>query len=82
MLKCLLCLLFVGLLIAPSWQQSMDQTCHMKPETGMCKGLFRRFHYNADTNLCEMFIYGGCGGNGNNFLNIAECEKTCHTIKV
>ncbi|XP_067682199.1 kappaPI-actitoxin-Avd3a-like [Haliotis asinina] len=78
MMKYLVCLLFVGLLAAPSWQQSMDQTCQLKPETGPCKALFYRFHYNVDTKKCERFIYGGCGGNGNNFLNIAECETNCH----
>ena len=27
--------------------------------------------------MCELFIYGGCGGNGNNFKTFHECNVKC-----
>uniref|UniRef100_A0A670Z337 BPTI/Kunitz inhibitor domain-containing protein n=1 Tax=Pseudonaja textilis TaxID=8673 RepID=A0A670Z337_PSETE len=27
--------------------------------------------------LFQKFLYGGCGGNANNFKTIKECESTC-----
>ena len=29
------------------------------------------------TKQCEHFIYGGCGGNGNQFENREACEDQC-----
>lgn len=37
----------------------------------------RRFFYNATSGQCEMFTYGGCGGNDNNFRTVADCRATC-----
>ncbi|KAG8181902.1 hypothetical protein JTE90_026060 [Oedothorax gibbosus] len=51
--------------------------CELKAETGMCRGYFPRYHFNKATGQCEKFIYGGCGGNGNNFETIEECHKSC-----
>jgi tissue factor pathway inhibitor len=38
---------------------------------------FRRFYYNKVTKKCELFIYGGCRGNSNNFKTIDKCKATC-----
>ena len=46
-------------------------------QTGMCRAYFPRYFYNAATNRCESFIYGGCGGNANNFASKAQCESKC-----
>ncbi|KAG8199929.1 hypothetical protein JTE90_006176 [Oedothorax gibbosus] len=51
--------------------------CELKAETGRCRGSFPRYHFNKATGQCEEFTYGGCGGNGNNFETIEECQKTC-----
>ena len=34
---------------------------------GKCRGGFIRYYYNTETGDCESFIYGGCGGNDNQF---------------
>ncbi|XP_035221981.1 tissue factor pathway inhibitor-like [Stegodyphus dumicola] len=51
--------------------------CDQEKETGPCKAAFRRFYYNKQTGECEPFIYGGCQGNSNNFLDKEDCEAVC-----
>ncbi|VDI63269.1 tissue factor pathway inhibitor [Mytilus galloprovincialis] len=51
--------------------------CMLPTVPGMCKGYFPRYSFRAKTNTCEMFAYGGCGGNANNFLDIKECQIAC-----
>lgn len=41
-----------------------------------------RFFYNNDTGKCELFVFGGCGSNGNNFLTQEDCEKFCKTWNI
>ena len=38
---------------------------------------FIRFGFNKDNSRCERFLYGGCGGNGNNFATLDECLGAC-----
>ena len=49
----------------------------MKKQTGPCRGNFLKWFYNEDTNKCETFTFGGCKGNGNNFLSENECMQRC-----
>jgi len=49
------------------------------PETGECRAAFPRWYYNMDSSKCEEFLYGGCGGNKNNFKTKDECEGNCTT---
>uniref|UniRef100_A0A674JXV5 BPTI/Kunitz inhibitor domain-containing protein n=1 Tax=Terrapene triunguis TaxID=2587831 RepID=A0A674JXV5_9SAUR len=56
---------------------SPGDICRLPPEIGPCKGQFPRFFYNPASRKCEIFIYGGCGGNGNNFRTLLECEQAC-----
>ena len=51
--------------------------CFEKPEGGICLAYFERYFYNATSELCEIFIYGGCGGNQNNFETMKECYDNC-----
>ena len=54
--------------------------CSLQPVTGPCKGLFPRYFWNVNTRQCEKFIYGGCGGNSNKFLDVKSCAKQCGKI--
>ena len=36
-----------------------------------------RYFYNATSDACELFTYGGCQGNGNNFETVEECNERC-----
>ncbi|KHJ78412.1 Kunitz/Bovine pancreatic trypsin inhibitor domain protein [Oesophagostomum dentatum] len=51
--------------------------CHAPIKTGRCKAAHKRYGYDAKLGKCVSFIYGGCGGNKNNFETMLECKKTC-----
>ncbi|XP_040460015.1 tissue factor pathway inhibitor isoform X1 [Falco naumanni] len=51
--------------------------CFDEKDPGICRGYFSRYFYNKETKLCEVFKYGGCLGNQNNFKNLEECQTTC-----
>ena len=57
-----------------------ENICSLKPETGMGKASIKRFYYNPTTKKCEEFIYGGLGGNKNNFEDETICMETCGDI--
>jgi hypothetical protein len=52
-------------------------TCLKAAESGPCNAAFTRFAFNGATLTCEPFVFGGCGGNGNNFETAEACEATC-----
>ncbi|NXE97336.1 TFPI1 inhibitor, partial [Menura novaehollandiae] len=51
--------------------------CAMKADDGPCKAIHMRYYFNIQSRKCELFEYGGCHGNENNFLTLEECQKTC-----
>ncbi|XP_063000993.1 kunitz-like toxin PcKuz3 [Elgaria multicarinata webbii] len=51
--------------------------CHMPVQRGLCYGYHHRFFYKPSSNQCKSFIYGGCGGNKNNFRTFMECQRKC-----
>ncbi|VDO01400.1 unnamed protein product [Rodentolepis nana] len=51
--------------------------CDLPLETGPCRGKFIKWGKNSKSGKCAEFIYGGCGGNSNNFDTEEECERTC-----
>ncbi|XP_015274868.1 PREDICTED: tissue factor pathway inhibitor [Gekko japonicus] len=51
--------------------------CAMKADAGPCKAIHSRYHFNIQTHQCELFDYGGCEGNENNFLTLEECQTMC-----
>ena len=51
--------------------------CGAAPESGNCLAYMPRFYFDAATKTCKEFVYGGCGGNANNYQSIEECQDTC-----
>jgi len=51
--------------------------CSLPFEIGQCDAAIRVYFHNAATDRCEPATYGGCGGNGNRFETISECESAC-----
>ncbi|XP_032437748.1 tissue factor pathway inhibitor 2 isoform X1 [Xiphophorus hellerii] len=54
--------------------------CLLQVENGPCRGEIERYYYNTVTQKCEIFYYGGCQGNANNFNSYQECQKACFRI--
>nr|XP_033952439.1 kunitz-type U1-aranetoxin-Av1a-like isoform X1 [Pseudochaenichthys georgianus] len=59
------------------------EDCKKAPEHGPCRPLLiiERYFYNPSSMTCEIFSYGGCGGNLNNFEDKAKCMESCHTAE-
>ncbi|XP_019631664.1 PREDICTED: uncharacterized protein LOC109475460 [Branchiostoma belcheri] len=55
----------------------VEDPCEQPKDVGPCDGIFPRWFYNSLTGECELFDYGGCDGNSNNFQTLEECEDTC-----
>jgi papilin len=62
-------------------QEELSTSCSMQFDSGPCRGAFRRYFFNSFTNKCEMFWYGGCLGNKNNFMSENDCYAKCVAIK-
>ncbi|XP_065281484.1 papilin-like [Dermacentor albipictus] len=56
---------------------TLDPICELPKKAGPCRGYFPRYYYNVTTDTCEVFIYGGCQGNANNFKTLTQCETRC-----
>ena len=55
----------------------IEDACSQPKVVGICKASLRRFFFNAETNSCESFLFGGCQANKNNFLSKSDCEAKC-----
>lgn len=57
--------------------------CSLERDNGIvCPGVQRghhmeQFYYDAESNRCLHFVYNGCGGNGNRFSSLWECNTSC-----
>uniref|UniRef100_A0A3Q0T9E0 BPTI/Kunitz inhibitor domain-containing protein n=1 Tax=Amphilophus citrinellus TaxID=61819 RepID=A0A3Q0T9E0_AMPCI len=49
----------------------------LKVIVGPCKGTFPRWYYDRNAGECKHFLYGGCQGNHNNFLQESDCVSEC-----
>nr|XP_037274678.1 papilin-like isoform X1 [Rhipicephalus microplus] len=67
----------IGAFEVPFHPFAPPEVCTYPADSGPCKAYMPRFFYNTETKKCEEFIYGGCGGNANNFLTFDACEKKC-----
>ncbi|KAF6736771.1 WAP, Kazal, immunoglobulin, Kunitz and NTR domain-containing protein 2 [Oryzias melastigma] len=51
--------------------------CGLPSQRGPCKAYEPRWAYSSALRGCHTFIYGGCGGNDNNFQSKQACEDSC-----
>ncbi|KAM9794683.1 protein AMBP-like isoform 1-T1 [Syngnathus typhle] len=59
-----------------------SEACSLGVEAGPCFGIHQRYFYNSSAMSCQMFNYGGCLGNKNNFKSERECLQRCRTEAV
>nr|CAB3262578.1 uncharacterized protein LOC100180559 [Phallusia mammillata] len=60
--------------VAPTGSETV---CLLPRDSGPCRGRFPKYHFNQHTQACELFTYGGCEGNANNFETPAQCQQMC-----
>ncbi|KAJ0177122.1 hypothetical protein K1T71_007131 [Dendrolimus kikuchii] len=53
--------------------------CELQSDAGDCIGFFRRYYYDVNKDTCNVFMYGGCGGNQNRFETRRKCLRYCST---
>lgn len=51
--------------------------CSLPKEVGFCYAIKQRYFFDKKNNRCQIFNYGGCGGNQNNFKTADECVRLC-----
>lgn len=55
----------------------IDDICRAPAAVGPCDAAFPRWFFSTATEQCEPFLWGGCGGNPNNFETREACETEC-----
>lgn len=58
--------------------EQSEHHCMAPMKIGPCRGSFPRWHYNAASEKCENFMFGGCRENRNNYLTMDECTTACY----
>ncbi|XP_031819019.1 kunitz-type protease inhibitor 2 isoform X4 [Sarcophilus harrisii] len=54
-----------------------EEYCTAKAVTGPCRAAFPRWYFDSEKNTCVHFIYGGCRGNKNSYMNLEDCMRKC-----
>ncbi|KAF6079545.1 serine peptidase inhibitor, Kunitz type 2 [Phyllostomus discolor] len=62
---------------AADGEPNIHDFCRVPKVVGRCRASFRRWWYNATDGSCQQFVYGGCGGNDNNYLTKEKCLEKC-----
>ncbi|XP_039502712.1 male accessory gland serine protease inhibitor [Drosophila santomea] len=61
----------------PEMCQQPSAMAGMAQDGAACLAYMPVWTYDASKNACTEFMFGGCGGNSNQFSNQRECEKAC-----
>uniref|UniRef100_A0A1E1X2H9 Putative tick kunitz 85 n=1 Tax=Amblyomma aureolatum TaxID=187763 RepID=A0A1E1X2H9_9ACAR len=77
MVKVKACLLLLVFCLVLTRAENPKKLCKYGKDTGPCKASILSWFYSTKRGFCSAFIYGGCGGNENNFPTCEECMKTC-----
>ncbi|XP_075900241.1 tissue factor pathway inhibitor 2 isoform X2 [Nelusetta ayraudi] len=78
--SCLLALLALLSCFSGGVALAAKGACLLPVDEGPCRAEIERYFYNTVKQKCEVFYYGGCQGNANNFKSYLECQKSCFRI--
>ncbi|XP_041851360.1 kunitz-type protease inhibitor 2 [Melanotaenia boesemani] len=62
--------------------EEFAERCGAEPQVGPCRAALKHWFYNTKTGSCHSFIYGGCRGNKNNYLDEESCKAACTGVQV
>uniref|UniRef100_A0A672JQC0 Amyloid-beta A4 protein n=1 Tax=Salarias fasciatus TaxID=181472 RepID=A0A672JQC0_SALFA len=63
-----------------SVEEVVRDVCWASAETGPCRAMLPRWYFDRADGRCARFIYGGCGGNRNNFESEEYCMSVCSSV--
>uniref|UniRef100_A0A8D0D4J1 Amyloid-beta A4 protein n=1 Tax=Sander lucioperca TaxID=283035 RepID=A0A8D0D4J1_SANLU len=63
-----------------SVEEVVRDVCWANAETGPCRAMLPRWYFDHQEGRCAQFIYGGCGGNRNNFDSEEYCLSVCSSV--
>lgn len=63
--------------IDPRIGEPKSQICLAPVDPGDCDDSITAYYYDAQHEMCQAFIYGGCSGNANRFQTEEQCERLC-----
>uniref|UniRef100_A0A7N8YKF5 Amyloid-beta A4 protein n=1 Tax=Mastacembelus armatus TaxID=205130 RepID=A0A7N8YKF5_9TELE len=63
-----------------SVEEVVRDVCWASAETGPCRAMLPRWYFDRQEGRCAQFIYGGCGGNRNNFESEEYCLSVCRRV--
>ena len=63
-----------------SKQAVFPAVCLLNKDPGPCQAFFKNWYFDAASEECVEFVYGGCGGNNNRFATKDECKNTCREL--
>uniref|UniRef100_A0A3Q3IWN8 Amyloid-beta A4 protein n=1 Tax=Monopterus albus TaxID=43700 RepID=A0A3Q3IWN8_MONAL len=60
-----------------SVEEVVRAVCWARAETGPCRAILERWYFVPEKGRCAPFLFGGCGGNRNNFESEEYCLAVC-----
>lgn len=58
-------------------EEPKSPICLASVDYGDCEDSITAYYYDAERQMCQAFVYGGCGGNANRFQTEEQCERLC-----